>query len=224
MLFLGPSIEVLYLIVALLIALDIHECSHAWVANALGDPSAKNAGRMSLNPLRHLHPIGTLLLLFVGLGWGKPVPVDARRLRLGPKWGMALVGAAGPASNFLLAMLLAVPLRLRLPIFTPHEIGNTGIWISYGLQLSWLLWLSLALAIFNMIPFTPLDGSRILAAFLPDRWFYTLARYERYAFLLFIVLILLERFTQVGILANILFPPIKFLWWQLTNLTPPFPF
>ena len=221
MLFLQPDMQVIYLIVGLLVSLTVHECAHAWMANKLGDPTAKEAGRLSLNPFAHLDPWGTLMLLVVGLGWGKPVPIDARRLRYGPQKGMALVGLAGPAANFVLASIVAIPLRLHLVLFKPYYVFDV-IPVSLGEILSFVVWISLALALFNLIPFTPLDGSRIFAAFLPLRWFYILARYERYALLLFFVLILVERFTHLGILTKIIFPPIEFLWWQLVEMAPPF--
>jgi Zn-dependent protease len=221
MLFLQLGIQMFYLIVGLLIAISVHECAHAWMANKLGDPTAKEAGRLSLNPFAHLDPWGTLMLLVVGLGWGKPVPVDADRLRYGPQKGMALVGLAGPTANFIVASIVAIPLRLHLVRFAPRYIFDI-IPISFGEILSWVVWLSLALALFNLIPFAPLDGSRIFAAFLPSRWFYILARYERYALILFFVLILVERFSRLGILSKIIFPPIEFLWWQLVNMAPPF--
>ena len=222
MLFAGlDPITIVYLLAGILVAISIHECSHAWVANALGDPTAKNAGRLSLNPFAHLHPLGTLSLLLLGLGWGKPVHVDANRLRPGPKIGMALVAMGGPAANFVTAALLALPLRLHLIPFAPRKIA--GFVISWGLLLSWVIWLNLALAIFNLIPLTPLDGSRLLSVLLPDRWFAVLARYERYGLVLILLLIVMERFSQTGILTRLLFPPIEFVWWKFVNLTPPFP-
>jgi Zn-dependent protease len=221
MLFAGLGFYVVYLIIGLLVAISVHECSHAWVANELGDPTAKNAGRLSLNPFAHLHPLGTLSLLLLGLGWGKPVPVDASRLRPGAKVGMALVALGGPVANLVTAALLAIPLRLRLPIFTPQRMG--GFIVSYGELISWVVWLNIAMAIFNLIPLTPLDGSRLLSVLLPTRWFNILARYELYGLILILLLIVLERFTQTGILTRILFPPIEFVWWRFTNLTPPFP-
>jgi Zn-dependent protease len=222
MLFVGLSniVIVLYLLTGVLVAISVHECSHAWVANALGDPTAKNAGRLSLNPFAHLHPLGTLSLLLLGLGWGKPVHVDASRLRPGPKIGMALVAMGGPIANFVTAAILSIPLRLHLIPFMPRRVG--GFIVSYGELVSWVVWLNLALAIFNLIPLTPLDGSRLLSMLLPDRWFAILARYERYGLVLVLLLIVLERFAQTGILTKILFPPIEFVWWKFVNLTPPF--
>ncbi len=223
MLFVGLKDPVLlfYLLIGFLVGFTIHESSHALMAYALGDPTAKNKGRLSLNPLAHLHPLGTLSILLLGLGWGQPVPIDADKLRPGPKVGMALVGLAGPLANLLTAALLAIPLRLRLPIFTPQKIG--GFVVSWGLLLSWVVWLNIGMALFNLIPLTPLDGSRLLSMLLPSRWFNILARYELYGLILIIVLLVLERFTQVGILTGLLYPPIDFVWERLANLTSPFP-
>ena len=221
MLFLQLGVQIISLVVGLLVALSVHEYAHAWMANKLGDPTAKEAGRLSLNPFAHLDPWGSLMLLVVGLGWGKPVPIDAEQLRYGPQKGMALVGLAGPVANFIMASIVAIPLRLHLVPFKLRYIFDV-VPISFGEILSWVVWLSLALGLFNLIPFTPLDGSRIFAAFLPSRWFYILVRYERYALILFFGLILLERFTRLGILSKIIFPPVEFLWWQLVSMAPPF--
>ena len=134
---------------------------------------------------------------------------------------MALVGLGGPVANLLTAAILAIPLRLHLVPFMPRRMG--GFIVSYGELVSWVIWLNIAMAIFNLIPLTPLDGSRLLAVFLPSRWFDVLARYELYGLILILLLIVLERFTQTGILTRILFPAIEFVWWRFTNLTPPFP-
>jgi len=221
MLFTGFGFYAFYLLAGMLVAISVHECCHAWVANALGDPTAKNAGRLSLNPLAHLDPLGTLSLLLLGLGWGKPVPVDASRLRLGSKIGMALVGMGGPVANIVTAAFISIPLRLHLVPFRRRMV--MGIPFSYGELLSWIIWINLILAIFNLIPLAPLDGSRLLSALLPSRLFHWLARYERYALILVLLLILLERFTRTGILTGIVFPPVEFLWWRLVGMALPFP-
>jgi Zn-dependent protease len=222
MLFIGldDPVLLLYLLIGFLVGFTIHESSHALVAYALGDPTAKNKGRLSLNPLAHLHPLGTLSILLLGLGWGQPVPVDATKLRPGPKVGMALVGLAGPLANLLTAALLAIPLRLHLIPFMPRKIGS--FIISYGLLLSLVVWLNIGMALFNLIPLMPLDGSRLLSVLLPSRWFNILARYELYGLILIILLLVLERFTQTGILTGLLYPPINSVWEWLTNLTSPF--
>ena len=222
MLFIGleDPVFLLYFLIGFLVGFTIHESSHALAAYALGDPTAKDKGRLSLNPLVHLHPLGTLSILLLGLGWGRPVPVDATRLRPGPKIGMALVGLAGPLANLLTAAILAIPLRLHLIPFMPQKIG--GFIISYGLLLSLVVWLNIGMALFNLIPLMPLDGSRLLSVLLPSRWFNILSRYELYGLILIILLLVLERFTQVGIVTGLLYGPINSVWEWLTNLTSPF--
>lgn len=222
MLFVGleDPVLLLYLLIGFLVGFTIHESSHALMAYALGDPTAKNKGRLSLNPFVHLHPLGTLSILLLGLGWGQPVPVDADKLRPGPKVGMALVGLAGPLANLLTAALLAIPLRLHLIPFMPRKIG--GFIVSYGLLLSLVVWLNIGMALFNLIPLMPLDGSRLLSVLLPSRWFNILSRYELYGLILIILLLVLERFTQVGIVTGLLYGPINSVWEWLTNLTSPF--
>jgi Zn-dependent protease len=217
---LQDPILLLYLLIGFLVGFTIHESSHALMAYALGDPTAKNKGRLSLNPFAHLHPLGTLSILLLGLGWGQPVPVDATKLRPGPKVGMALVGLAGPLANLLTAALLAIPLRLHLIPFMPRKIGS--FIISYGLLLSLVVWLNIGMALFNLIPFMPLDGSRLLSVLLPSRWFNILSRYELYGLILIILLLVLERFTQMGILTRLLYSPINSVWEWLANLTSPF--
>lgn len=160
---------------AVLICLTVHEVSHGLTAYALGDPTAKSRNRLSLNPLRHLDVFGTLMMLFVGFGWAKPVPVDMRYFKR-PKQGMAITALAGPVSNFLLAYLALIGANIFLP---PANVG--AIFAGYALRfLATLSMCSLGLGIFNLIPFPPLDGSKVLEGFLPDRVAYAILRYERY--------------------------------------------
>jgi Zn-dependent protease len=221
MLFAGFGIYIVYILAGLLFSVSVHEASHALVAYLLGDPTAKEQGRLSLKPWAHLSPWGALSMLLVGLGWGKPVPVDPRRMRCDPQMGMALVGIGGPVSNLLLASLLSLPLRWHLVPFMPQRV--LGVLVSYGEMLSWIVWVNLALAVFNLIPLVPLDGSRIWAWLLPRSWFLSLARHERVGVILIVALIVAERFTGVGVLTRVLFPPIVFLWWRLVGMAPPFP-
>jgi Zn-dependent protease len=141
------------LLIAMLVGLTVHEASHAWVASRLGDDTAKRAGRLTLNPLRHLDPIGALAILFIGFGWAKPVPVSPWQLRHGPRVGMALVAAAGPLSNLLLAIAAAALWRLGIPRGMPE-------WV--GLLAQVMVWLNVGLLLFNLIPLAPLDGSSVL--------------------------------------------------------------
>lgn len=163
--------------VAMLLVIPVHEAAHAWAANKLGDPTAKNYGRMSLNPLRHFDPLGALCMVLVGFGWAKPVPIGANRFR-NPKMGMALSAAAGPASNLIMAYLSIILFKLTykvLPIGMPLLLVTSFF--------SVLAQLNITLGVFNMLPVPPLDGSRIFGIFLPQRWYFGIMRYERYILL-----------------------------------------
>ena len=153
MLFRLPPEVLVLLIPVLLFALVFHEFSHAWVANKLGDPTARYAGRLTLNPMAHLDPIGGLMILFVGFGWAKPVPVDIRYLS-NPRVDMMKIAFAGPASNLLLAFIGGTILRLNFV----H--GTMAMMIMFFTQIN------IMLAVFNMIPIAPLDGSQIFSGLL----------------------------------------------------------
>lgn len=177
-----PDIVLLSLL-SLLIGLTIHETSHALVADRLGDPTARRAGRISLNPLRHLDRTGTVLLLVVGIGWGRPVPIDPAKLRFGPLRGPALVALAGPVSNLALAWLLTIPIRLdwvkwHSPDFYPVPFAVLDpAWVVADI-LGYLIFFNLMLAAINLVPIAPLDGSRLLGLVLPRRALPLLQRYE----------------------------------------------
>ena len=169
-------------IAAVLLCLTVHETCHGLAAYALGDPTAKRMHRLSLNPLRHIDWLGLAMMFFVGFGWAKPVPVDMRYFKK-PKEGMAITALAGPASNFLLAVLLLLACKVVLRYIS-------YITWAYPL-LSFLViaaQLSIGLGLFNLIPVPPLDGSRVLTALLPDAAYYRLMRYERFGILLLLVL------------------------------------
>lgn len=171
-------------VAAVLLCLMVHELSHGLAARLLGDPTAKRAGRLSLNPLRHIDPVGFLMMLIAHVGWAKPVPVDMRRFKR-PKRDMALTALAGPLSNFLLA-LAALGLGSLLFAFAPE---NGSIVLAYTrLFLCYIAVLSVGLGLFNLIPIPPLDGSRVLFSLLPDRLYYVVMRYERYLVLAVIAL------------------------------------
>jgi len=156
--------DMIYMVPAILIVITIHEFSHALVAYSLGDGTAKSQGRLSLNPLVHLDPLGTLMLVLsmlsrFGIGWGKPVPVNPNRLSPGPKTGMALVSAAGPLSNILTAFVLFLPVRFSLPVYNNDVVATLA---SYIIQ-----W-SIGLGAFNLLPLPPLDGFAIVLGILPN--------------------------------------------------------
>ena len=175
-------------VIAIFLCLTVHETCHGLAAYALGDPTAKSMHRLSLNPLRHIDWIGLLMMFAVGFGWAKPVPVDPRYFKK-PKQGMALTALAGPVSNLLLAAAALALLRGAILVLPGT---NWAIWlVNFLLELSIL---SVGLGLFNLIPIPPLDGSKVLAAFLPDRAYITLMRYERYGILALLVL----SFLNVG--------------------------
>lgn len=225
----GLSMEIVYVLLALLIALTIHEASHALAAYVLGDSTPKEMGRLSLNPFAHLDPLGALMILLVGLGWGKPVMIKAEKLNPSPQIGMALVGLAGPCSNLLLAIVASLPLRLHWISLLPERFLHVD-WLpaewqffSLGRVILYLVFISLGLTIFNLIPINPLDGSRLWQIFLPARWYHQIARIEIFGLFIVIALVLSDRFLGTNILMGLLAPPLRFLWWQLVGMAPPFP-
>ncbi|MEQ2455194.1 site-2 protease family protein [Flavonifractor hominis] len=176
--------------VAALLCIVLHELSHGFVAWRLGDPTAKSAGRLTLNPLKHLDPLGLLMMIIVKVGWAKPVPVDMRYFKH-PKSGMAITALAGPVANFLtsFASIALSSLIVRLPPFGEAEV----VLLCF---LSNLALLGVGMGLFNLIPISPLDGSKILFALLPDRMYYKVMRYEKYAMGLIVVLMLLGVFDR----------------------------
>lgn len=168
---------------AVLLCLTVHETCHGLAALALGDPTAKSMHRLSFNPLRHIDWLGLAMMFAVGFGWARPVPVDPRYFRR-PKQGMALTALAGPASNFLLAF---VSIAVSRAIYSLAPGGL--LWeLLFEFFLYTLAPLSIGLGLFNLLPIPPLDGAKVLGAFLPDRTYFTLMRYERYGMLVLLAL------------------------------------
>jgi Zn-dependent protease len=177
-------------VVVLLIAFTIHELAHALTADYLGDPTPRRMGRITLNPLKHLDPIGTILLIVSGFGWAKPVMVNPMNLRGNPRTSMAIVAAAGPLSNIVMALLAAAFFRLGVVEFTPFPVAG-GYSSQFSYLLSQFIWINLILAFFNMIPVPPLDGSKILFAILPAEMVYRLRPLEQYGFLILMMIVFL---------------------------------
>ena len=191
-----------------LTSMPFHEWAHAWTAFQLGDDTAARRGRLTINPLAHLDPVGTFSLLLFGFGWGKPVPISRYRLRGDMRRSQALVSIAGPASNLVLAMLAAIPFRLGwLDLYGgPSGINLQSVLIQF-------ISINLALMLFNLIPFPPLDGSRVLAWLLPRRWAMKLEQLEQYGGPgLMLGLYLLSR---LGVLGMVMGPLMNFMFRAL---------
>lgn len=166
-----------------LIALTFHEFAHGWVSSKLGDPTPRMTGRLTLNPLAHLDPMGALLMVLTGFGWAKPVQINARYYK-NPKWGMAITAAAGPLSNLLLSFVGLIAYTVTLYI----DIKN-GMYHFEVLQIiSMFISVNICFMIFNFIPIPPLDGSRVLGLFLPSSAYFKLQRFEQYSFIIIIAL------------------------------------
>lgn len=194
----------------ILFALCFHEFSHAYVAFRLGDPTAAEQGRLTLNPLRHLDPMGTLLLFFAGFGWARPVPVDPDHLR-DPRRDMLWIAAAGPLSNIALALASGLLLRMAVPVLPGGEIA-----VAVGTMLLFSVQINLVLAFFNAIPLPPLDGSSILRGLLPLRQAYAWSRIDRYGPLVLFGLVASGFVFGVSLLWLIIGVPVKFFTTAFT--------
>lgn len=175
-------IDLLFVIPCVLFALTVHEVSHGYMAYRLGDPTARNMGRLTLNPLKHLDPVGALCMVLFHFGWARPVPINARYFKK-PRRDTALTAAAGPVSNFTMAFLGLLVQEILFAVFIRHPASSQFV---YNLQyaaltlFSYFHVLNLSLGLFNLIPVPPLDGSRIFLTFLPAKYYFGIMQYERY--------------------------------------------
>ncbi len=210
------------LVTALVVGISFHEFSHAYVADSMGDGLPRSRGRVTLNPLAHLDPAGTIFLFLVGFGWGKPVPVNPN-VSNNPKAMMAIVAGAGPVSNFLVAALAGLPLQLGLVEWlSPFNFAvlDRFLFVGFGfdeylgLYLSAIVLISIILGVFNLLPIFPLDGHRVIPAFLTDQAAHSYMQFQnRYGFFILIALIALPFLTggQFGVLFEAMSPIINVL-------------
>ena len=185
--------------VALVVGITFHEFSHAFIADQLGDHRPRALGRVTLNPMAHIDPVGALVFVIAGFGWGKPVPVNVYALRPG-RIGMAMVAAGGPIANVIVAVVAAV-------VYRALDLGGIeGFTLEIG---RWIVFFNLLLAFFNLLPIPPLDGYNVLLAFLPPKAAFTVQRYAQYGILVLLLLILLP-----GGPLSVLLAPV----WPLTQV------
>lgn len=189
-------VDILLRLPAVLWAISFHEFCHGWVAYKLGDRTAAAQGRLSLNPLDHLDPIGTLMLIFVGFGWAKPVPINTRYFK-NPRKGIILVSLAGVAGNFLTALVCGILIKLAPGVFLGHWAAQKFI---FGLMA-----VNIGLGVFNLIPIPPLDGSKILGVMLPPSKMDTFFLLERYGMIIIAILLF------SGVLNRFMYPIYIFL-------------
>lgn len=190
-------------LVILLIAFPIHECSHAFVAKLLGDNTAEEEGRITLNPFSHLDPMGTIGIMFFGIGWAKSVPINPRRARkVSQKTAMALTAAAGPISNVVVSLIFMI--AEKIVIVASGLNDPTAFYVASALDM--VLSINLSLAVFNLLPIPPFDGSRIFLAFLPTKYYFSIMRYERFIMIGILVLLYTGILSiPFGILTNLLY-------------------
>jgi Zn-dependent protease len=176
-------------IITLFIAFPVHELAHAWTAEQLGDSTPRRTGRLSLNPLVHLDLLGSILFLAAGFGWAKPVPFNPYNFRNGPQLGTVVVAAAGPFSNFVMALLAAIPFRLGA--FAGVQADSPLAWVVTFLDI--FIQLNIFLLLFNLIPVVPLDGSKILRGLAPREWDRPLDQLERWGPFILLALVFIGR-------------------------------
>lgn len=181
-------ISIIFLFPIVILSLTVHECAHGFAAYKLGDPTAKLCGRLTLNPLSHLDPIGALMMLLFGFGWAKPVPINPNNFK-NRKTGMAVSALAGPVSNLILSFIGVLCYHIAVTVALKSGVYSSGFLMALLMFLSLFSSLNASLAIFNLIPIPPLDGSRILNIILPEKYYFQVMKYERYIYLAVIVLL-----------------------------------
>jgi len=196
--------------VGLIVAITVHEFGHALTAAIYGDTTARRLGRLSLNPIRHLDPFGTLMIFLVGFGWGKPVPVDYRSLGRNPRRAMAVVSLSGALFNLVTAALFGIFIRAGAVAWHSPRFLYIDGWEFSSVAadiVGYIIFFNLILAVFNLIPIAPLDGFKVVVGFLPARQAYSYARLEKYGPIMLLMLLFFGYFT--GILWDVLIKPVE---------------
>ena len=203
------------IIIAIVVAVTIHEFSHAIVADQLGDFTARKLGRLTLKPSAHLDPMGSIIFLVAGFGWGKPVPVVQNNIKkLNPQIGLALISLVGPGSNFIFSLLLAILIRFEL---IPNSVLNIDLVASF---IFILINVNILLCVFNLLPLPPLDGFKVILGILPSRFSNSLSQMERYgAIPLFGMLILDMTFNSINIFGTLIGTPVGFTLELMLDIT-----
>ena len=202
--------EIVIVAIPALICITIHELAHGYTAYRLGDNTAKEMGRLTLNPIKHIDIVGLVMILVVRFGWAKPVPVNMQNFK-NPKWYMALTALAGPLSNILLAVIVLFIFMLLPPPFGGIR-ALEDVFLSpspnpVALIIFYLALINIALALFNLLPIPPLDGSKIFFSLLPEKQYYKVLQYERYGMILLIILVLSGRFLGFNIFGSLVMQP-----------------
>lgn len=191
------GIDIIARLLAFMTAIPFHESAHAFVSDKLGDHTARSLGRLTLNPLRHIDPWGLLAMLTIGFGWAKPVPINPGAYK-NPKVGMAITAAAGPLSNLLLAYINMILYKTGFYLAYMQWGGAIPQWALIVLSIiQTLVVINVTLAVFNMLPIPPFDGSRIFGLILPTKWYFAVQKYERYIMFATLILLWLGAFSGV---------------------------
>ena len=216
----ASTMEILQLVLAfpcIIIALSFHEAAHGYVAYKMGDPSAKYLGRLTLNPIKHLDLFGTLCMLLVGYGWAKPVPINTRYFK-NQKKGMALSALAGPVTNFALGLIGILLYRIVALITLTDAVqsilvseGVYNLFLAIFMLLELFSLYNFCLALFNMIPIPPFDGSRVLFAFLPDKYYFAIMKYEQYIMIALLLFLTIGPGFSVGSFAIAIMNGVNYL-------------